>query len=70
MMARISTPIAIIVGAVIIAAAILGACLIAPYSLTTGAPGTPTLFRTNAITGEVRLCVPSRDGDQIKFECD
>ena len=48
-----TVPQAIVIGAAIIAGAIIGAQIITPYRL---ASGTAIVWRLNAITGETVLC--------------
>jgi hypothetical protein len=49
---------AILIGAVVIGIAIVGARLIAPYQFAAGvdAQGNPFLWRSSAVTGDVQMC--------------
>jgi hypothetical protein len=51
----VTAPLAILVGSLIIAAAIIGSQFIAPYRLTSSG-GAGVVWRLNGITGEIRRC--------------
>lgn len=53
-----TSPLATVIGVVIIGASIIGARLIAPYEFASGvdATGNPFLWRANVVTGDVQIC--------------
>lgn len=51
---RLAVPIAIVIGAAIIALGIVGAALVAPYRLQ---PVSAAMWRLNTVTGEARYCM-------------
>jgi hypothetical protein len=67
---------AVLVGSIILAVAILGARVIAPYRITVVPnqehPSFPFIYRLNAVTGSVTTCEShlNRDTNLFQMYCD